>query len=75
MSFRYYTRQKALELQLTGLVENRSSPESVHIEVEGEEKMLQEFIDWCRQGPPSAQVSRLTSKEGEVKSFSDFQIK
>lgn len=75
VNFRYYTKQKAVELDLAGFVENRYQPELVYVEAEGEENALKEFTDWCRQGPLHADVLELVSKEGEIKNFSDFQIK
>ena len=75
VNFRYYARQKAVELSLAGWVENKYQPESVYMEAEGEEAGLQKFADWCRQGPPHAQVSGIIIEEGEVKNFSMFQIR
>ena len=64
----------ALELGFCGFVRNEPNG-SVYIEAEGEEAELQEFITWCKQGPPLARVSEVKCEAGELKNFSGFEIK
>lgn len=56
VSFRYYTRQRAGQLGLTGWVKNLPDGR-VEIIAEGEEGALQLLVDWCHHGPPSAEVT------------------
>ncbi|MBN1650102.1 MAG: acylphosphatase [Bacteroidales bacterium] len=57
VGFRYYTRKKAEECKVTGFVQNKSDG-SVYIEASGEEIDIDTFIDWCKQGPAWAKVSK-----------------
>lgn len=74
MSFRYYVKKKADELQLFGFVENQRDGR-LYIEVEGEPEMIEKFVQWCRKGPNSAEVSNVEIREETTKNFTDFQIK
>jgi len=56
--FRDSTRQKANSLGATGWVKNRNDG-SVEAVAEGERETLEEFVQWCRQGPPSARVTEV----------------
>ena len=57
-----YYRQSAINvaqrLGLRGLVRNRRDG-SVEILATGDEKALNEFLDWCRIGPEAAKVTAL----------------
>lgn len=73
--FRVQTKEKADELGLTGFVQNNED-KSVTIEAEGEEKTLQEFLEWCKSGPTHAQADRVDVEESSIiKGYKDFQIK
>ena len=72
--FRASTRLKAIELSLKGYVENRSDG-SVYIEAEGQEEELNLFLDWCKNGPPNADVVELHRSEGPLSYFTDFIIR
>ncbi len=54
--FRKHTQQKAIELNIIGFVKNQSD-QSVLINACGEKENLDTFIDWCKHGPPRANVS------------------
>lgn len=56
VNFRYYTRRHALDLGLTGYVENRSDG-SVHVLAQGERGALLVLLEWLRSGPSLAEVS------------------
>lgn len=72
--FRMHTHKKATQLKLTGWVRNLPDGR-VEAYAEGEENLLEEFAEWCHQGPPAAQVEKVDVKweEGENK-FKDFRI-
>ncbi|OGE86525.1 MAG: hypothetical protein A3J48_00150 [Candidatus Doudnabacteria bacterium RIFCSPHIGHO2_02_FULL_46_11] len=74
VSFRYFAKQQADELGLTGFTENRPDG-SVYIEIEGGEENLQKFLDWCRSGPNHAQVKDVIVEEGRPKGYAIFEIK
>lgn len=72
--FRAHARELAQQLGITGFA--RNTPEgSLHIEAEGEEKPLQEFVRWCHQGPPAARVSGVKTQEGRLEGFTEFVIR
>jgi len=60
--FRRYTQQKANELKITGWVRN-TDDDCVEIFAQGEENNLEAFIDWCRKGPPKADVEDIEIRE------------
>jgi len=71
--FRASTKEKAEELNLNGFVRNEPDG-SVYIEVEGRDKDLKTFIDWCREGPGLARVDYCDITENQLKGFSGFMI-
>lgn len=75
VNFRYYTRQQARRLLLTGWVRNRVDG-SVEVIAEGRREALQQLLDFLRAGPPSARVEGVevtwSDATGE---FSTFEIR
>jgi acylphosphatase len=72
--FRDGTKAVADQLSLAGFVKNIQDG-SVYIEVEGDIQMLDEFIEWCQEGPERAEVKNVELQEGELRNFSNFIIK
>jgi acylphosphatase len=72
--FRASAREAAFNNGVKGFVRNEPDG-SVYIEAEGEEKALQEFLFWCRQGPSRAQVEEVQFTTGEMIHFSSFEIR
>lgn len=58
VGFRYHTQKKATSLGLVGWVRNLSEG-TVEVEAEGDEEPLNDFLDWCRRGPPAASVTNV----------------
>lgn len=70
--FRYFAAKKAKELGITGFARNETDG-AVLIEAEGEQSSLEDFLEWCRKGPPSAKVGEVQSEwSDELKNFTDF---
>jgi len=59
--FRASAQQEGLRLGLTGEVSNLPDG-SVEAIVEGDKKAVDEFVAWCRRGPPSAEVEDVQVK-------------
>jgi acylphosphatase len=58
VSFRFYTRDYATSLDLTGWVINRDDG-SVEVVAEGSRPALDRLVEWLRHGPPMARVDDL----------------
>jgi acylphosphatase len=56
--YRASAQQEGLRLGLTGEVRNLPGGE-VEAIVEGEKEAIDEFIAWCKRGPPSARVEKV----------------
>ena len=74
VGFRFYTRRKAKETGITGFVRNQPDG-SVYVEAEGQPEKLDEFISWCKTGPPWANVKDISVQDCTVQDFKDFTIK
>ena len=72
--FRASTQSQAGEHSLTGWVRNLPDG-TVEIHAEGEKESLGRFIEWCRQGPPAANVQRLDLDWVASQSLSDFEVR
>ena len=72
--FRQSALKEALDLGLTGFVENHADG-SVYAEVEGRVEVVQRFVDWCKTGPPAARVAAVRVTEGVLQEFTDFQVR
>lgn len=73
--FRAYARDQAVQLRLTGWVRNTSDGR-VEAVVEGSENIVESYINWCRQGPPSAKVTQVTVEKQEYRGeFNLFSVR
>lgn len=72
--YRQSTRAKALELGISGFVQNLAGG-SVRIVATGTDEQLNQLLDWCRQGPPKAQVSNLEVQPQALEHFEGFHIR
>jgi len=72
--YRDTMRRVAQSLGVTGWVRNLPD-RRVEAVVEGEEERVEQLISWCREGPPSAQVSKVhVSRETHKGEYSVFTI-
>ncbi|MDD5071383.1 MAG: acylphosphatase [Patescibacteria group bacterium] len=74
VSFRYYSQEKAKELNLAGFARNEADG-GVYIEAEGEEEELKKFLKWCQKGPSWARVENTEAEEGKIKNYKEFEIR
>ena len=72
--FRATAYELAIKLALKGFVMNQLDG-SVLIEAEGTEEQLNQLIVWCKRGPKHATVTEVIIVEGELKGYTDFQIR
>ena len=72
--YRASTKEKAIELGLTGKVKNMNDG-SVYIEATGNLEKLNELLEWCHVGPKFANVTSVNSEWVEEPSnYDDFRI-
>ena len=71
--YRQSAKEKATELGVTGNVRNQPDG-SVAIIATGLANQLDQFIEWCRQGPPRALVTNVEVKELPLRSYDRFVI-
>lgn len=72
--YRFSTLRKAHELGLTGFVMNMYNGD-VYLEAEGDEEKINKLIEWCRVGPPGAEVHEVQVVEQEAVHFRNFEIR
>lgn len=72
--FREGTKAVADQLGVKGFIRNEEDG-SVYIEAEAEEWILENFLDWCDEGPDRAEVERVEKTEGELQGFTNFVVK
>jgi acylphosphatase len=70
--YRASAQQEAMRLSLLGEVRNLPDG-SVEAVVEGSRERIEEFVEWCKRGPPSADVEnvrvRWSKALGEFRTF------
>lgn len=71
--FRAAAREQARILGVFGFAKNMPDG-SVYIELEGKESKLDQFLNWCKKGPPVAMVEKIATSQSQLKNFSEFLI-
>jgi acylphosphatase len=75
ISFRYYTKQKAIILGIKGWVRNLTSGE-VEAVFEGLEDRIKEMVEWCKKGPWLTKANNVRVEFGDYKGeFENFEIR
>jgi len=73
--FRASTRDTARQLGLRGFVRNLGNGD-VEVVAQGEDNELQELIEFCRKGPPGADIEGIDIKYEEIKDkFFGFDVR
>ena len=71
--FRQSTREKALELGISGFVRNLPDG-NVHILATGTADQLDQLVQWCKQGPTHAKVKAVNVEPEHPQVFMGFAI-
>jgi len=75
VGFRYFTRQAAQRLQLTGWVRNEYDG-AVRFVAEGPREVLERLLITIKQGPPMSRVDGISTFWGDAtESFKDFSVR
>lgn len=73
VNYRRAAQREAVRLGVTGFARNMPD-DSVWIEVEGEETAMEQFIAWCKKGPPRSNVDRFEVQDGALVGYKGFEI-
>ena len=72
VAYRASAQEEGLRLGVVGEIRNRPDG-SVEALVEGSREVLEEFIRWCKSGPPAARVAAVevgwSAARGEYRDF------
>lgn len=71
--FRVSTKEVADRLGVRGRVKNDDDG-TVFIEAEGTDAAVDQLVEWCRKGPPHAQVRSVEVNIVQPKGFRDFSV-
>ncbi|HVG12049.1 MAG TPA: acylphosphatase [Flavisolibacter sp.] len=71
--YRVSAKKAAEQLGITGWVKNTAAGD-VEIMASGEQGALNQFIDWCKEGPSEAHVTEVVTVSQDVGRFSKFTI-
>lgn len=74
VSFRWYAREQAQRLGVTGWVSNEPDG-SVALHAEGEDDAVDALVDWCRSGPSTARVRDVAVREASPSGAAGFEIR
>ncbi|HMR85627.1 MAG TPA: acylphosphatase [Niabella sp.] len=72
--YRQSARIKAKETGITGTVENLDDGNTVVIIATGNDAQINTFIEWCKQGPPAAEVKEIEIVALPLQEFGNFSI-
>lgn len=71
--YRQSAKEQAQQLGIAGQI--RNDPDgSVYIIATGTKEKMDQFINWCKQGPSKASVTNLDIKELPLQLFTHFTI-
>jgi acylphosphatase len=74
--FRYFVRDVARNLRLTGYVRNLTSGDAVEIKAEGQKARLDSLLEQLKIGPPGAWVRRVDADwSGYTGQYDNFSIR
>ena len=71
--YRASAKEAAERLDITGQVKNTHTGD-VEIIASGNTTSLDEFINWCKQGPPNAIVKEVIVTNAPDQQFTSFEI-
>ena len=73
VSYRATTKAVADQLGIRGLVRNEPNGD-VYMEAEAEPMLMDMFLEWCHEGPDAARVTNVTTEDGEIKNYRNFEV-
>jgi acylphosphatase len=71
--YRANTEKTARQLGLAGFVRNERDG-NVYIEAQGQQEILEQFVEWCKRGPDRAVVENVNVTEIPISTATTFLI-
>lgn len=73
VSFRYTTKVVADQMGVRGIIKNEKDG-GLYIEAEGNDTLLEVFLEWCHEGPDRAKIEKVEVETAELKNYRNFEI-
>jgi acylphosphatase len=73
VSFRATTKAVADQMGVRGIVRNEKDG-SLYIEAEGDDLLLEVFLEWCHEGSDRSKIENVEVVPGELKNYQNFEI-
>ncbi|MCX2481210.1 acylphosphatase [Pedobacter sp. MC2016-15] len=73
VGFRYTTKVVADQMGVRGMIRNEKDG-TVYIEAEGDDTLLEVFLEWCNEGPDRSKIENVEVTPGELKNYRNFEI-
>lgn len=73
VEFRASTKAVADQLKIRGTIRNEKDG-TLSVEAEGDDQMMEQFLEWCQEGPEYAIVESVEIEETTHKSFKNFEV-
>lgn len=73
VSFRATTKAVADQMGVRGIIRNEKDG-TLYMEAEGDDTLLEVFVEWCNEGPDRAKIENVEVSSGELKNYQNFEI-
>ncbi|TDQ10060.1 acylphosphatase [Pedobacter metabolipauper] len=73
VSFRQTTKAVADQMGVRGIARNQKDG-SLYLEAEGDDTLLEMFVEWCHEGPDRSKIELVEVTPGELKNYRNFEI-
>nr|WP_068888275.1 acylphosphatase [Pedobacter panaciterrae] len=73
VSFRATTKAVADQMGIRGIIRNEKDG-TLYMEAEGDDTLLEVFVEWCNEGPDRAKIENVEVIPGDVKNYQNFEI-
>ena len=73
VSFRATTKAVADQMGVRGIVRNEKDG-SLYIEAEGDDLLLEVFLEWCHEGSDRSKIENVNVTPGELKNYQNFEV-
>lgn len=73
VSFRATTKAVADQMGIRGMIRNEKDG-TLYMEAEGDDTLLEVFVEWCNEGPDRAKIEHVEVTSGALKNYQNFEI-